>query len=618
MSNRRPKTKKTVLDILQVTTAEVTDRRAQLDASPASRVEMDRELCESYEKILCCSFALNRDNCMPKCWNQRNGDIGSKQEVEDKLRALRTLVVKSGLPKSQFYCSESEDTSNMAPSLRACVWKILLGALVVNVPSYISLIKLGPCSQDVKIRDDTFRTYKNNTKFWNAVDESQLTRVLTATARVIANNPNESKNYRDNIGYVQGMNVLVAPLLFVMPTELDAFTCFTALLTKHCPRYILSNLEGVHTGCALAEGCLKALDPELYYHLAHTFATQLHMEIFMLQYVLTFFANMNQLDEVLIVWDSLLALGVHFNCVLVATHIILQRKILLKEKSAFRIQSEILNAPLDGELLVKCATKLLCFIPIPLRHVMLLHPVEPVSSYNMGSIFEMKPGSLRKSRSSSNLSGNNSSRDTDANHDSRISYLSVSKMSLLSKKDSYDKKNSVKQSFISPRPAPLNARKSPSKMNAGGSNNSLTSSRILNPNLRSGSSSMSNERIVYAAPGNVQPQKISRPRSAPIMREPAPCCRPPSPPSNRGCSQSRRTSTVENSRPEWVRSLRLSSCRTATKKSQHPAKQNNLSRRRNVRHLDDNAPAVGPCFSEAPNNRSRSLSKSIVQNPVWK
>jgi cell cycle arrest protein BUB2 len=110
------------------------------------------------------------------------------------------------------------------------------------------------------------------------------------------------------------MNVLLAPFLFVLPTELDAFACFSALLAKHCPRYVLANLEGVHAGCALAEACLAALDPALHAHLTTT--VQLQMEIFMFQYVLTLFANMSQLDQVLRVWDALFAFGVHFNCVL--------------------------------------------------------------------------------------------------------------------------------------------------------------------------------------------------------------------------------------------------------------------------------------------------------------
>ena len=305
------------------------------------RLDADCSLRDSYEQILRCSFAL------PEAEKSRNFMLRTEKnenaEVEDQLQDLRRLVISCGLPKTDFYCYVCDYDSGSAPSLRACVWKILLGALVVDVSTYTSLMKvcyvlsyaltscmspslqnfkidffstqLGPCSADKKIRDDTFRTYKNNSIFWSAVSEAQLTRVLTATARVLTA-PKGCKNNSGNVGYVQGMNVLLAPLLFVMPTEVDAFACFSSLLAKHCPRYILANLEGVHTGCALAETCLRALDPELHAHLAKIFSSQLHMEIFMFQYVLTLFANMSELDQVLIVWDALFAFGVHFNCVL--------------------------------------------------------------------------------------------------------------------------------------------------------------------------------------------------------------------------------------------------------------------------------------------------------------
>jgi cell cycle arrest protein BUB2 len=110
------------------------------------------------------------------------------------------------------------------------------------------------------------------------------------------------------------MNVLLAPFLFVMPTELDAFACCSALLAKHCPRYVLANLEGVHEGCALADACLRALDPALHSHLQQR--VQLQTKIFVFQHIFTLFANMSQLNQVLKVWDALFAFGVHFNCVL--------------------------------------------------------------------------------------------------------------------------------------------------------------------------------------------------------------------------------------------------------------------------------------------------------------
>lgn len=62
------------------------------------------------------------------------------------------------------------------------------------------------------------------------------------------------------------MNVLAAPLLYVMP-ELDAFYCFSAFITKTCPLYVQPALEGVHCALRLLDLCLKVVDPELFGYL---------------------------------------------------------------------------------------------------------------------------------------------------------------------------------------------------------------------------------------------------------------------------------------------------------------------------------------------------------------
>lgn len=55
------------------------------------------------------------------------------------------------------------------------------------------------------------------------------------------------------------MNVLAAPFLYVMPSELEAFACFTAFIEKKCPLYVQPTLEGVHRG--LKVGSYAALCP---------------------------------------------------------------------------------------------------------------------------------------------------------------------------------------------------------------------------------------------------------------------------------------------------------------------------------------------------------------------
>jgi cell cycle arrest protein BUB2 len=48
--------------------------------------------------------------------------------------------------------------------------------------------------------------------------------------------------------YVQGMNVLAAPFLFSMPSEMEAFFCFSKFIEECCPLYVQPTLEGVHRG----------------------------------------------------------------------------------------------------------------------------------------------------------------------------------------------------------------------------------------------------------------------------------------------------------------------------------------------------------------------------------
>ncbi len=60
--------------------------------------------------------------------------------------------------------------------------------------------------------------------------------------------------------YVQGMNVLAAPFLYTMPSELEAFFCFAKFIEESCPLYVQPTLEGVHRGLrvrvtAVNSGC---------------------------------------------------------------------------------------------------------------------------------------------------------------------------------------------------------------------------------------------------------------------------------------------------------------------------------------------------------------------------
>lgn len=228
-------------------------------------------------------------------------------------------------------------------SLRGLVWKVLLGTIHTDSVLYIRLVGKGPSSEDVKIKEDTFRTFPRDEEFRRRVHEHKLSRINNAyvrlnrpgcggggatgepgTAAVAAveasaterrgsgddrgREEGSNSNGKDGNGcgdkqrpgeeqeekgdcfgssrsaavdgrgagaeaeagpgpggdgiasgsggggavaevakgdggvgdrgkglYVQGMMVLCAPLLFVMP-EVDAFFCFNSLLNQHMPR----------------------------------------------------------------------------------------------------------------------------------------------------------------------------------------------------------------------------------------------------------------------------------------------------------------------------------------------------------------------------------------------
>ena len=63
------------------------------------------------------------------------------------------------------------------------------------------------------------------------------------------------------------MNVLAAPFLYTMPSEVEAFFCFAKFIEESCPLYVQPTLEGVHRGLKLLDRCLKIVDPELFQYL---------------------------------------------------------------------------------------------------------------------------------------------------------------------------------------------------------------------------------------------------------------------------------------------------------------------------------------------------------------
>lgn len=155
----------------------------------------------------------------------------------------------------------------------------------------------------------------------------------------------ERKNLE--FSYVQGMNVIAAPFLYAMKSELEAFYCFARFIEVNCPLYVKKTLDGVHRGLQvrqirpldiydhvlilqvkILETSMATLDPELHTYLK---GKGVAAQTYAFPSILTFSACTPPLDQVLALWDFLLAFGVHLNVICVVAQLHLYRQAILDD-----------------------------------------------------------------------------------------------------------------------------------------------------------------------------------------------------------------------------------------------------------------------------------------------
>ncbi|KAF2035764.1 cell division control protein 16 [Setomelanomma holmii] len=286
----------------------------------------------------------------------------SSKNREEGLQELRYAILTKGIPANSEGMSE----------LRIYIWLILLNAPVTKTDIYLDLVRQGASPAHAKIQNDTFRTFQGDPLFRRRVTQNSITRVLNAVAWRL-NDAHEARvngwqspptlsefggspdtsfmsrhsmtagtrteasttNDAEQIGYVQGMNVLCGPFLYASRSEVEAFTGFEALITRECPGYVRGSMEGVHKGLALVDHVLEVVDPKLF---AHLMAHHMQAKIYAFASVLTMSACTPPLPEVLCLWDFLFAYGPHLNVLCIVAQLVL-------------IRTEILNSPSPNQIL---------------------------------------------------------------------------------------------------------------------------------------------------------------------------------------------------------------------------------------------------------------------------
>lgn len=226
--------------------------------------------------------------------------------IQESLKQLRYHVLIDGL--------QTDDSGDC--HYRNYVWTILLQVELPPAEQYLELVSGGPSDSDAKIHNDTFRTMATDMLFKSKVSDQALARVLNAYVTA----------HQDRT-YVQGMNVIAAPFLYVARSESQAFALFNHFVLTRCPLYVTPTLSGVHTGLDLVDLILELTDPPLYQHLRSKLLTA---NLYAFASVMTFSACTPPLKEVLVLWDILMAYGAHLNLLMVVAQLVMIRTDLLK------------------------------------------------------------------------------------------------------------------------------------------------------------------------------------------------------------------------------------------------------------------------------------------------
>lgn len=238
------------------------------------------------------------------------------------LNALRHSVLTTGV----------QATKEGMSDYRVYLWLTLLNVAPLPTQVYLEQVHRGRSSAADKIANDVFRTLATDTLFKRRVTDASLTRVLNATAWRIHDArraiPSDAPTIQSP--YIQGMNVLLAPLLYASRSEAQAYALLTTLLNKHVPTYLTAGMSGVHAGVELIDKILDTISPNLSQFLL---SNSLPAKVYAFPSVLTLCACTPPLPEVLKLWDFLFAYGVHLNILCVVAQIMMMKDSLLDSAS---------------------------------------------------------------------------------------------------------------------------------------------------------------------------------------------------------------------------------------------------------------------------------------------
>ncbi|KAJ5674385.1 uncharacterized protein N7477_004319 [Penicillium maclennaniae] len=213
--------------------------------------------------------------------------LGNKGKVgRNKWREFRSLVL-AGIPVA----------------LRAKVWSECSGASAMRIPGYYGdLVRgVGGTEPDVsvvaQIDMDIRRTLTDNVFFRKGPGVDKLREVLLAYSR-----------RNEEVGYCQGMNLIAASLLLIMPTAEDAFWILVSMIEIILPEHYYDHgLLASRADQVVLRQYISELLPKLSAHLEDL---GVELEALTFQWFLSVFTDCLSAEALYRVWDVVLCLNV--------------------------------------------------------------------------------------------------------------------------------------------------------------------------------------------------------------------------------------------------------------------------------------------------------------------
>ncbi|KAI4214826.1 MAG: hypothetical protein LQ351_002539 [Letrouitia transgressa] len=180
-------------------------------------------------------------------------------------------------------------------SYRAKIWAECSGASALRIPGYYEDLLNNKNDQDdpsilAQIEMDIHRTLTDNVFFRKGPGVVKLNEVLLAYSR---RNP--------EVGYCQGMNLITASLLLIMPTAEDAFWILTSIVENILPRhYYDHSLLASRADQQVLRSYVTEILPKLSAHLDQL---GIELEALTFQWFLSLFTDCLSAEALYRVWD---------------------------------------------------------------------------------------------------------------------------------------------------------------------------------------------------------------------------------------------------------------------------------------------------------------------------